>query len=150
VRNFLYSVKISYLIERVKAGRKPSMQTKDLVLNNSCQRQKIKQVRKKLPHIGIAVFAHALIIETINLGDLSTFVIASKNSDAFSVAYFETDKQSDCFNGVVTSVYVVTHEEVVSVWRFASDLEELNKIVELAMNITANSNWAFNLLDVGL
>lgn len=37
-----------------------------LVLNESSQRQVIKQVCEELPHIGVAIFAQALIIKAIS------------------------------------------------------------------------------------
>jgi hypothetical protein len=36
-----------------------------------------------------------------------------------------------------------THEEVVGVGVGATNLEQLHQVVELAMNITTDSNWAF-------
>lgn len=36
-----------------------------------------------------------------------------------------------------------THEEVVRVWIWAANLEELHQIMELAVYVTTNSHWAF-------
>ena len=41
------------------------METEDLVLNDSSQRQVVEQLCELLPHIGISVLSQALIIETI-------------------------------------------------------------------------------------
>jgi hypothetical protein len=74
----------------------------------------------------------------LHLGDLSALVVSSENCEPISVANLQRDKQSDCFNRIVTSVNVVSHEEVVCVWGLATNLEELFQIVELAVDIPTN------------
>ena len=41
------------------------MQAEDLVLNDSCERQIIEELRELFPHVGVAVLAKALIIEAV-------------------------------------------------------------------------------------
>ena len=53
------------------------MQAKDLLLNEGSERQKVKEVSEELPDIGVAIFPEALVIETINLCDLTAFVISA-------------------------------------------------------------------------
>jgi hypothetical protein len=61
----------------------------------------------------------------LHLGDLSRLVVTSQNSDSILVADFEGDEESDGLDGVVTSVNVISHEEVVGVGGLATDLEQL-------------------------
>ena len=46
-----------------------------------------------------------------------------------------------------TSVNIITHEQVVRLWNFSSDLEQLHKIMELSMDVTTNddrcSDWDY-------
>lgn len=60
------------------------METEDSIFDDCSEGQIIEQICKVLPHIGVAVLAHALIIEAIDLGDLSTLMVASQNSDSIS------------------------------------------------------------------
>ena len=53
------------------------MQTENLILNNSCKRQIVKQVSKELPYVRVAILAHAFVVEAVYLGDLSAFMVAS-------------------------------------------------------------------------
>ena len=39
---------------------------------------------------------------------------------------------------VVGARQINTHEEVVSIWNIAADTEQLHKIMELAVDVTAN------------
>ena len=57
----------------------------------------------------------------------------------------ESDKKGDSLDAVLSSVYIVTHEQVVGVWRLASDPEQLHQVVELTMNISTHSHWTFHL-----
>lgn len=39
----------------------------------------------------------------------------------------------------------LTHEEVVGVWVWTTNLEQLHQVMELAVDITAHGHWAFLL-----
>lgn len=62
------------------------MEAEYLAINECRQRQVIKQVRKEFPHIRVAVLSQALIVEAIDLGDLSGFVIAAQDRNSFPVS----------------------------------------------------------------
>ena len=64
------------------------MQTENLIFNNSCKRQIVEKVCEELPYVCVAILAHTFVVETINLSDLSAFVVASENGDSLSVAHF--------------------------------------------------------------
>lgn len=86
------------------------MQAEDALLDNCCQGQVVEERCEVLPHIGIAVFPEALIIEAVNLSDLLALVISSQDCDPPWEANLEDDEESDGLDGVVAAVHVVTHE----------------------------------------
>jgi len=53
---------------------------------------------------------------------------------------FESDEEGDGFDGIVTSVYVISHEEVICVGRVSAYTEEFLEVVELAVDVAANSD----------
>ena len=75
----------------------------------------VKEVGEIPPDVGVTVFPEAFVIKTIYLRNLSTFMVASKDGDAVTVAQFEGNEKSDGFDGVVPPVNVVAHEKVVGV-----------------------------------
>ena len=83
MRHFNLSIDLPYLIEGVKIWREPAMKTEDLVLYYSCQWQEIEEICIVLPHICISIFPQALIIKTIDLCDLSRFMISAQNCNSF-------------------------------------------------------------------
>jgi len=91
-----------------------------------------------------------LAIGNLHLGDLSRLVVTSQDSDSILIADFEGDEESDGLDGVVTSVNVISHEEVVGVGGLAANLKQLAQVVELTMDVTANRDGGAHLLHVGL
>ena len=65
VGRLLNAIELTDLIEGVNAGWQTTMQAEDLVLNDSCERQIIEELRELFPHVGVAVLAKALIIEAV-------------------------------------------------------------------------------------
>ena len=92
MRNLLHSVQFLYLVEGVEMRRQATMQTEDLVLHNCCDWEVIKEVSKVTPDVSTSILSVALIIEAIDLCDLSTFVIASKNSNPVGEPNFEQNQ----------------------------------------------------------
>lgn len=56
-------------------------------------------------------------------------MVAAEDGDAVPVAELHRDEEGDGLDGVVSSVDVVTHEEVVRVRGVATDAEEFGEVV---------------------
>ena len=57
------------VIQCVNAGRKASVKAEDLIVHESRERKVIEQVGEVLPHVGVAVLAQALVVESVNLAN---------------------------------------------------------------------------------
>lgn len=119
-----------------------------LLLNERGEREVVKEVRKVFPNVRVAVLAQALVVETVNLRDLPRFVVAARDRYPLAVAHLEREEQRHGLHGVVTAVHVVSHKQIVRLRRFASNSEQLNEVVELAMDITAHRHGALDVLHV--
>lgn len=124
------------------------MESENLIIDDGRQRQKVEQIGVVAPDVGVAIFSEAFVIETVYLCNLPGFVVTAEDGDSMGVSNFERNEESDCLDGVVPAIDVIAHEEVVSVGSFASNAEELHKIVELTVNIATNSYRASHFLDV--
>jgi len=74
------------------------MQAEDLVLYNCSEGEVIKEFSEVFPHVGISVFPQAFIVETIDLSNLSAFVISTQNGESVFIADFECYEQGYCLN----------------------------------------------------
>lgn len=108
MRNFLYAVEGSDVVESVDAWRETSVETEDLIVDKGGKGEVVEEVGEVFPYIGIAILSKALIIEAVDLSDLAGFVVATENGDALGVSNFESNEKSDSLNGVVSSIDIIT------------------------------------------
>ncbi len=80
------------------------MKTEEGVFNNGSERQVIKELSKGFPDVTVSVLSGALIIESVNLGDLPGFVVTSEDDNSVFVPDFEGNQESDGFDAVVSWV----------------------------------------------
>jgi len=139
VWHLLNTVESSDVVQGVDTGGQTSVETENLVVNERSQGKVVEKVRETFPDIRISVFAQTLVVETVDLGNLSGLVVSSKNCNALWVADLESDKEGDGLDREITSVDVVacvcqyagftmlsallTHEEIVGVWVWSTNLE---------------------------
>jgi hypothetical protein len=76
-------------------------------------------------------------------------VVTTQDGDTVFVTDLERNQQRHGLDRVVTSIDVVTHEEVVGIGWVATDTKELLKIMELTMHIATHCHWTLDWLDVG-
>lgn len=62
------------------------MQAEYLSVNECGEGQIVEQISKVFPHVGIPIFAQTLVVESVDLRDLTGFVVAAQDGDSFSVA----------------------------------------------------------------
>lgn len=99
------------------------MEAEDLVLNNSGEWQVIKELSEVFPDGWTAIFPEALIVEAINLGNLSGLVVSSQDSDSVSIPDLQGNKECHSLDTVIASINVISHEEIIRVWWLASNFE---------------------------
>jgi hypothetical protein len=63
--NLLDAIEMANLIKGVNAGRQTTMETENLVLDNSSEREVIEKFGEDFPYIGVSVFSEALIVKTV-------------------------------------------------------------------------------------
>ena len=82
------------------------------------------------------VTAFALVVETIDAVDRSALVVTTQQEKVFGILDLVGKHEANSLQRLLSSVDIVTEEEVVGVRRESTILEQSQKIVVLTMNIT--------------
>ena len=126
------------------------MDAENFSLDDSSDTKIIEDFSAILPGISISVLSNGLIVKAVHGGDLPGLVVSSQKGDVSWILQFEAQQKLESLDGVESSVNEVTHEDVSGVWDFTALVEKFQKIMELAMDISANCNGGLDWLDVAL
>jgi len=96
-----------YLVDGVYGGREPTVDAKDLVVDNDRKCEEVKHVCKIVPHVGVPIFARALCVESVGLGYAAGLVVAADEVDSVGIAQLEAHEQRNGFDGEETAINVV-------------------------------------------
>lgn len=88
-------------------------ENKDLSFDDSSHGEIVEQVGEELPNIGVSIFSAALVVEAVDLCDLSAFVVAPEDGESVWVSHLEGEEEGHTLHAVVPSVHVISHEQVV-------------------------------------
>ena len=70
------------------------METEDLVVDQSSKREVVEQICEVFPDIGVAVFAQALIVEAVHLGNLTRLVVSTEDRNTLGIPNLQRHKKS--------------------------------------------------------
>ena len=90
------------------------MHAQNFIIDQCSDRQTIKAVSEDLPQFD-AMSALALIVETVDPIDRCTLVIASQQEEILWVLYFVGEQEAHCLKRLLSTVDVVTQEQVVGI-----------------------------------
>lgn len=83
-----------------------------------------------------------------HLSNLPTFMVSAQNCNAIPVANFESNQQRDGFQRIISSINIITHEQIVWVRACSTDAKQFGKIIELSVNITTDCDWCIYWLHI--
>jgi len=116
----------------------------DFVVENSGDGETVEAVRECLPQFD-RESTLAFVVEPVDSVNGGAFVIATEKKEVLRVLDFVSKEKTDRLDRLLSTINVVTHEEVVGLWWESSVFEEAEEIGELAVNITANLQRSLQL-----
>jgi len=125
------------------------MHAEDLLVNDGSNWQAVEAVGESLPQLDV-VSSLALVVEPINSVNGSTLVVSSEEEEVLGVLDLVGEEEADGLERLLSSVNVISEEEVVGLRRETSILEESEELIILAMHISADFDWSFELQENGL
>ena len=119
------------------------MHGEDLLVNDGSDWQAVETIGKGLPQLDV-ISSLAFVVETVDSVDRGALVVTAEDKEVFRVFDLVGQEQADGLEGLLSTVDVVTKEEVVCLWWEAAILEKTEKVVILAMDITTNLGLSAN------
>lgn len=113
------------------------MHGEDLLINDGGNGQAVEAVGKSLPKLDV-VASLALVVEAVDTVDGRALVVAAQDEEVLGVLDLVRQQEADGLERLLATVDVVAEEEVVGLRREATVFEEAEKIVVLAVDITAD------------
>jgi hypothetical protein len=130
-----------------------------LVVDNGRQTEVVEDLRAIPPHVYGTVFLEAFVVETVYLGDLPGLMVSSNQGNPIRIPhlltakcpirrspccctrdgiYLKSQQQKEGFHTVVAAVDKITEEQVIRIRALSTDFKQLDKVIELSMNISTN------------
>lgn len=105
--NLLYTVKGSDVVESIDTWGETSVKAEDLLVDEGGEGEVIEEICEVLPYVGVAILSETLVVEAIDLCDLTGFVVSSEDCDSLGISDFESNEQGNGLDRVVSSINVV-------------------------------------------
>lgn len=125
------------LLHRVQIGTQATVHGEDLLIDDGSNWQAVEAVREGLPQLDV-VPTLALIVETVDTVDRGALVVTTEDEEVLGVLDLVGQEETDGLQRLLATVYVVTKEEVVRLWREATVFEETEEIIVLAVDIATD------------
>ena len=137
------------LIHDCEFGGEATVAAEDFLVDDAGDGEAVEGVGEGLPELDV-VAALALVEEAIDTVDGGALVVTAEDEEVFGELDLEGEDEADAFETLLTTIDVVTEEEVVGGGREATIFEEAEEIVVLAVDVTADFDGGFKLEEGGL
>eukprot|EP00421_Protoceratium_reticulatum_P003958 CAMPEP_0168370454 /NCGR_PEP_ID=MMETSP0228-20121227/7273_1 /TAXON_ID=133427 /ORGANISM="Protoceratium reticulatum, Strain CCCM 535 (=CCMP 1889)" /LENGTH=173 /DNA_ID=CAMNT_0008383329 /DNA_START=607 /DNA_END=1128 /DNA_ORIENTATION=+ len=113
------------------------MHADDLLVDNSTDRNAIKDIAELLPQLDVEA-PLALVVEAVYSRDGGALVVAAEKEEVLRELELVRKEQRDGLQALLATVHVVAQEQVVALRREAAVLEEPEQVVVLAVHVAAD------------
>lgn len=77
------------LVEGADLRTQAAVDAENLAINDCAEDEEVENLTAGFPHRRVAVLLLALLVKSVDLGDLSRFVISANESDAIRISWTE-------------------------------------------------------------
>lgn len=113
------------------------MHGEDLLVDDGGNRQAVEAVGESLPQLDV-VAPLALVVETVDTVDGCALVVTAEDEEVLRVLDLVREKQADGLERLLSTVDIVTEEQVVGLRWETAVLEQAQQIIVLAVDVTAD------------
>ncbi|KAH0485441.1 MAG: hypothetical protein KVP17_001067 [Porospora cf. gigantea B] len=113
------------------------MYTQHSITNDGCKHQIVEDFGAEPPHKRAAELSQTFVVEAVDLRNLSGLMVAANQRNPVRIPNLISQQQQKRLHGKMTSVHEIAHEDVRRLRYRASDAEQLQQVVELAVDVAA-------------
>lgn len=77
-------------------------------------------------------------------------MVSSEQNNVFGVFELVTEEKLNGLYRVVASINKISNEDVSRSWKFPTDFKQFQDVIKLPMDVAADDDWRFGLVDIGL
>lgn len=125
------------LLHRVEVRAQASVHGEDLLVDDGGNGKAVEAVGERLPELDV-ITTLALVVETVDTVDGSALVVTPQDKEVLRVLDLVCQEQADGLERLLSSVDVVTKEEVVGLGRETTVLKKAQQVIILAVDIAAD------------
>lgn len=113
------------------------MHGENFLVDDCCNRKAVETIGERLPKLDI-ISPLAFIVKSVYAVDRCTLMVPTQDEEVLWILDLVREKQANGLKRLFTSIDVVPKEEIVCFGWESSVFEEAEKVVILAMDITAD------------
>jgi hypothetical protein len=133
-----------YLVQTGELGAKTTVHAKDLFINHGGTGKTVEAIGKSLPELN-SESSLALIVKSVNTVDRCTFMVTTENEKVLGVLDLVGKQKTNGLQTLLTTIHVVSKEYVIRLRWESTIFKQAQKIVVLAVNVTANLDRSLQL-----
>lgn len=137
------------LLHGLEIRAETSVHAEDLLVDDGSNREAVEAVCESFPEADV-VTTLAFVVETVDSVDGGTLVVATEEEEVLRVLDLEGEEEADGLKTLLSTIDVVSEEEVVGLRGEASVLKESEKIQVLSVDVTADLDGGLKLKENGL
>ncbi len=124
------------------------MHGENFLVDDCCNRQAVETIGERLPKLDI-ISPLAFIVESVYAVDRCTLMVPTQDEEILWILDLVREKQANGLKRLFTSIDVVPKEEIICFGWESSVFKEAEKVVILAMDITADLQEAKQRVNTG-
>lgn len=142
------AINAAKVIEGLELWRETTVNAEELLVHDGSEGKRAERLHAEVIDL-FRILVLALELKGKVVGQVTTFVVATKEKERVRVPDLQCPEVEDALDGKVAAVDVIAQKEVAGVCGVATDFKELHEIIVLAVDIAADGDGSVDFEQVG-
>ena len=149
IGNITGADKLLDLLHLDQLGAEATVAAEDLVVDDAGDGEAVEGVSEGLPQLDVVAALH-LVKEAVNPVNAGALVVSAQDEEVLGELDLEGEDEADGLETLLSTIHVVTKEQVVGSRGEATVFEEAEEVEVLTVDVTANFDGGLQLQKGGL